>query len=130
MGCRLPTEAEFEYAARANTITPLYTGDNLTSDRANFEVSKALPVGSFPPNAFGLDDMHGNIWQWTNDLDGDYNLNENKNPKGPETGINKIICEGGWRYAAWECRSAYRGDGGLDPGTRDTGIGFRIGKDE
>jgi formylglycine-generating enzyme len=129
MGCRLPTEAEWEYAARANTTTPFYTGDCLTSDQANFDGSKPLPVGSFPPNAFGLYDMHGNILQWCNDWYGEYNADEKINPKGPEKGNNKIIRGGGWGNAAWECRSAYRG-GGLYPGTRGTGIGFRIVKDK
>lgn len=130
MGCRLPTEAEWEYAARANTTTPFYTGDHLTFDQANFNGSKALPVGSFPPNAFGLYDMHGNIWQWTNDTYGEYNVNEKINPKGSDKGTNKIIRGGGWRNSAWECRSAYRGDGGLFPGTRGLGIGFRLVKDK
>jgi sulfatase modifying factor 1 len=130
MGCRLPTEAEWEYAARANTITAFYTGDCLTSDQANFDGRKALPVGSFPPNAFGLYDMHGNILQWTNDWYGEYNMNEKINPKGPEKGTNKIIRGGGWGNAAWECRSAYRGGPGLYPGTRGTGIGFRIVKEK
>jgi formylglycine-generating enzyme required for sulfatase activity len=129
MGCRLPTEAEWEYAARANTTTPFYTGDCLTSDQANFDGSKPLPVGSFSPNAFGLYDMHGNILQWCNDWYGEYNVNDKLDPKGPEKGANKIIRGGGWRNAAWECRSAYRG-GGLYPGTRGTGIGFRIVKDK
>jgi formylglycine-generating enzyme len=130
MGCRLPTEAEWEYAARANTTTAFYTGDRLTSDQANFDGSKALPVGGFPPNAFGLYDMHGNILQWTNDWYGEYNVNEKINPKGPDKGTNKIIRGGGWGNAAWECRSAYRGGPGLYPGTRGTGIGFRIVKDK
>jgi formylglycine-generating enzyme required for sulfatase activity len=130
MRCRLPTEAEWEYAARANTTTPFSTGDCLTSDQANFDGSRPLPVGSFPPNAFGSYDMHGNIWEWTNDWYGEYNVNEKINPKGPEKGANKIIRGGGWRNAAWECRSAYRGGAGLYPGTRGTGIGFRIVKDK
>jgi sulfatase modifying factor 1 len=142
IGCRLPTEAEFEYAARAKTTTPFYTGDCLTSEQANFngeepyancakseDRNKSLPVGSFPPNAFGLYDMHGNILEWINDWYGEYNVNEKINPKGPEKGTNKIIRGGGWHNAAWECRSAYRG-GGLYPGTRGTGIGFRIVKDK
>jgi formylglycine-generating enzyme required for sulfatase activity len=70
---RLPTEAEWEYAARAGTTTPFHTGDFITSDQANFQAlqsyngspvgvfrNETLPVGSFPPNAFGLHDMHGN----------------------------------------------------------------------
>ncbi len=129
MGCRLPTEAEWEYAARANTTTPFYTGDSLTSDQANFNAKKPLPVGSFPPNAFGLYDMHGNIWEWCNDWYGEYDVNETSNPKGPETGKNKVLRGGGWREPALECRSAYRG-GGLYPGTKGAGIGFRIVKSE
>ena len=143
MGCRLPTEAEFEYAARAKTTTPFYTGDCLTSEQANFngeepytncakseDRNKAMPVGSFPPNAFGLYDMHGNILQWCNDWYGEYDVNEKTNPKGSGKGANKIIRGGGWHNAAWECRSAYRGGAGLYPGTRGTGIGFRIVKDK
>jgi formylglycine-generating enzyme required for sulfatase activity len=143
MGCRLPTEAEFEYAARAKTTTPFNTGDCLTSEQANFngtepyvncaktvDRNKSLPVGSFPPNGFGLYDMHGNILQWCSDWYGEYSANENINPKGPEKGANKIIRGGGWHNAAWECRSAYRGGAGLYPGTRGTGIGFRIVKDK
>ena len=87
-------------------------------------------MGSFPPNAFGLYDMHGNILQWTKDWYGEYNVNEKINPKGPEKGANKIIRGGGWHNAAWECRSAYREGAGLYPGTRGTGIGFRIVKDK
>jgi formylglycine-generating enzyme required for sulfatase activity len=143
MGGRLPTEAEWEYAARANTTTPFYTGDCLTSEQANFNGqepytncgksenrNKPLPVGSFPPNAFGLYDMHGNILQWCNDWYGEYDINKKINPKGPENGSNKITRGGGWHNAAWECRSAYRGGTGLYPGTRGTGMGFRIVKDE
>jgi len=144
MGCRLPTEAEFEYATRANTTTPFYTGDCLTTDQANFNGegpytncekgenrNEPLPVGSFPPNAFGLYDMHGNIWEWTNDWYSEYNIEDTLNPKGPETGENKVIRGGGWREPAGECRSAYRGGGtGLYPGTRGAGISFRIVKSE
>jgi formylglycine-generating enzyme required for sulfatase activity len=142
MGCRLPTEAEWEYAARANTTTPYYTGDCLTSEQANFNGKEpytncnksenrkeVLPVGSFPPNAFGLYDMHGNIWQWVNDWYGRYNVNEKSNPTGPEKETKKIIRGGGWRNHAWECRSAFR-EGGQSPVTKGTGIGFRIVKDK
>jgi formylglycine-generating enzyme required for sulfatase activity len=141
MGCRLPTEAEWEYAARANTTTPFYTGDCLTTDQANFNGEepytncekgdnrdKPLPVGSFPPNAFGLYDMHGNIWEWTSDWYGEYDLKDTLNPKGPETGKNKVIRGGGWREPAWECRSAYRSS--VYPGNKGAGMSFRIVKSE
>ncbi len=142
MGCRLPTEAEFEYAARANTTTPFYTGDCLTSEQANFngkepyincketeKKGKPLPVGSFPPNTFGLYDMHGNTWEWTGDWYGDYDPNNKNNPKGPDTGTKKVDRGGGFYDPAWRCRSAYRG-GGTPPGNRGAGLSFRIVKDE
>jgi formylglycine-generating enzyme len=142
MGCRLPTEAEWEYAARANTTTPFYTGNCLTSEQANFNGKepytnceqsenrkKPLPVGSFAPNAFGLYDMHGNIWEWTNDWYGAYNINDKMNPKGPETGTLKVDRGGGFYDPAWRCRSAYRG-GGTPPGNKGAGDSFRIVKDK
>lgn len=142
MGCRLPTEAEFEYAARANTTTPFNTGDCLTADQANFNGTEpysncekgkfrkeAMPVGSFPPNAFGLYDMHGNIWEWTNDWYGEYDVNDTINPKGPETGTKKVDRGGGFYDVVWRCRSACRG-GGTPPGNRGTGLSFRIAKDK
>jgi formylglycine-generating enzyme required for sulfatase activity len=140
MGCRLPTEAEWEYAARANTTSPFYTGDCLTSDQANFNGEEpytncedgkfrqeAIPVGSFPPNAFGLYDMHGNIWEWTNDWYGEYDIDKKTNPKGPDTGTRKVDRGGGFYDPAWRCRSACRG-GGTPPGNKGTGISFRLVK--
>lgn len=141
MGCRLPTEAEFEYAARANTTTPFNTGDCLTSDQANFNgkkpydncdkgkyKGKSLSVGSFQPNAFGLYDMHGNIGEWCNDWYGEYDLKVTSNPQGPETGEQKVLRGGGWRDAAVNCRSACRDK--VHPGNRGAGMGFRLVKSE
>jgi formylglycine-generating enzyme required for sulfatase activity len=141
MGCRLPTEAEFEYAARANTTTPFYTGDCLTTDQANFNGKepyancekginrkKPIIVGSFSPNAFGLYDMHGNMVEWCSDWYGAYNIDEKLNPKGPETGEIKVIRGGGFWYPGWRCRSACRvGD---PPGNKGAGLSFRLVKDE
>lgn len=141
MGCRLPTEAEWEYAARANTTTPFYTGDSLTSKQAYFGVEKnnsdsrnvklnigALPVGSFPPNPFGLYDMHGNIGELCSDWYGEYNLEEKSNPKGPETGQQKVLRGGGFWVSALQCRSASRVS--VPPVNRGAGISFRIVKDK
>jgi formylglycine-generating enzyme required for sulfatase activity len=130
MGCRLPTEAEREYAARANTTTPFYTGDSLTLDQAYFNNNsgrEAKPVGSFPPNAFGLYDMHGNMGEWCSDWYGEYNIDEKMNPKGPETGKIKIIRGGGFWLPAWRCRSACRN--GDPPVNRGAGLSFRLVKD-
>ncbi len=141
MGCRLPTEAEFEYAARANTTTPFYTGNCLTTDQANFKGDepyancgkgiyreKPTTVGSFAPNNFGLYDMHGNMVQWCSDWYGEYNINDKTNPKGPDTGGIKVFRGGGFWTPAWRCRSACRGG---DPQVhRGAGLSFRIVKDK
>jgi len=141
MGCRLPTEAEWEYAARANTTTPFNTGDSLTSDQAYFGVEEsnatskndikrmeALPVGSFPPNAFGLYEVHGNIGEWCNDWYGEYNLKKKLNPKGPENGQQKVLRGGGFWVSAEKCRSACRVS--VPPGNRGAGMSIRLVKDE
>ena len=131
MGCRLPTEAEWEYAARANTTSPFYTGDNLTSDQAYFNNKsgmEAMPVGSFPPNAFGLYDMHGNMGQLCSDWYGAYDLKDKLNPTGPKSGGQKAFRGGGFWVSAEECRSASRV--GVPPGNKGAGISFRIVKDK
>jgi formylglycine-generating enzyme required for sulfatase activity len=131
MGCRLPTEAEWEYAARANTTTPFYTGDSLTLDQAYFNNKtgrEGMPVGSYPPNAYGLYEMHGNMCEWCSDWYGKYDIKEISNPKGPETGEIKVVRGGGFWTPGWRCRSACRvGD---PPGNRGAGLSFRVVKDE
>ncbi|MBN1349024.1 SUMF1/EgtB/PvdO family nonheme iron enzyme [candidate division KSB1 bacterium] len=141
MDCRLPTEAEWEYAARANTTTPFNTGECLTSDQANFNGKKpyancdkgnyrgkALLVGSFSPNAYGLYDMHGNVLEWCSDWYGEYDLKETSDPTGPDTGGQKVLRSGGWGESASACRSACRDK--IYPGNKGSGMSFRLVKSE
>ena len=120
---RLPTEAEWEYAARAGTTTMYNTGDTITGAQANFngtfpfamnlrDVYRKSPTkaGSFPANAFGLYDMHGNVWEWCGDwYQSDYyQKSPDRNPSGPETGQMRVLRGGSWfRYSA-HVRSATR----------------------
>ena len=121
LGFRLPTEAEWEYACRAGTTTPFYTGDNLTTAQANYNgnypynnyppgefIGRTLPVGSFDPNGWGLYDMHGNVCEWCNDWYDLYPSDEQTNPQGPPSGTFRVFRGGGWRNYARLCRSAFR----------------------
>lgn len=121
MGCRLPTEAEWEYACRAGTTTPFNTGNNITTSQANYNGNdpynnnaqgeyrqKTMPVGSFAANAYGLFDMHGNVWEWCSDWYGDYPSGEQTNPKGASSGSARVFRGGSWVDGAFGCRSAYR----------------------
>lgn len=137
MGCRLPTEAEWEYACRAGTITPFNTGNNLTTAQANYNGKypynnnakgqyrqKTMPVGSFTPNAWGLYDMHGNVWEWCSDWYGDYLTSAQTNPQGPASGSARVYRGGSWGFNAGDCRSACR-DCGTPTGLDDS-VGFRL----
>jgi formylglycine-generating enzyme len=137
MGCRLPTEAEWEYACRAGTNAPFNTGDNLTTSQANYDGDypynnnpvgihrgKVLPVESFAPNAWGVYDMHGNVWEWCNDWYDSYSPEPRNNPKGPATGSFKTYRGGCWEFFAVSCRSACRDYSRI--GRRVSFIGFRI----
>jgi len=133
---RLPTEAEWEYACRAGTKTPFCFGDRLDSSMANFDGNypyggaqkgvyrqKTTPVGSFKPNAWGLYDMHGNVWEWCADWRGEYS-GDATDPTGPASGSYRVIRGGSWYRSARDCRSAYRY--GSTPGYAYNGIGFRV----
>ncbi len=139
MDCRLPTEAEWEYACRANTTTPFNTGNNLTTSQANYNGDfpynnsakgeyrgKTLPVGSFAPNAYGLFDMHGNVWEYCSDKYGAYSSEAQTNPKGAKTGAKHVFRGGSFGHynTAARCRSAYRE--GITPDERHDTVGFRL----
>ena len=124
MGCRLPTEAEWEYACRAKTNTPYNKGFKLTKEQANFESDNSVEVGNYPPNRWGLFDMHGNVWEWCSDWFGNYPSEKQKNPKGPSSGSFRVFRGGSWCFNVSYCRSAYRD---YDyPDFKCNNIGFRI----
>jgi formylglycine-generating enzyme required for sulfatase activity len=136
---RLPTEAEWEYACRAGTTTPFYCGGTISTGQANYDGNftygngrkgvrrgKTTPVGSFPANAWGLYDMHGNVWQWCQDWLGDYPHKEVVDPQGPATGVTRVMRGGSYSQKPEDCRSAKR-NGGVLPNRRDAiNIGFRL----
>jgi len=134
---RLPTEAEWEYAARAGTTTPFAYGRCLSTDQANYDGNypltgcpkgkdrgKTIPVGSLnAPNAWGLHDMSGNVWEWVQDWYGEYPTDAVIDPTGPANGARRVNRGGSWLHDAGDCRSAYRGRS--TPGIRNDGLGFR-----
>jgi len=134
---RLPFEAEWEYACRAGTSTPFYFGETISTDQANYNGDhidgtgkkgvnrrKTVPVGSFPANAWGLHDMHGNVWQWCQGWLGDHPQKDVVDPQGPEKGEFRVLRGGSWNDAPWDCRSANRFRTG--PSDRNGVTGFRL----
>ena len=149
---RLPTEAEWEYANRANT-TMLYANSNDPEDLAQFarsidfkqyktfahvqelEVEPMdvtvfpVPVGSYKPNAWGLHDMHGNVWEWVQDWYAEdyYAKSPLEDPHGPQTGEFRVRRGGGWNsFPAW-LRTSFRNIS--PPDTRCSNLGFRVVRD-
>ena len=144
---RLPSEAEWEYACRAGTTTPFHFGETITGELANYCTSstfadesegeyreKTTTVGQFPPNAFGLYDMHGNVWEWCLD---DWHANYENAPKDgsawfdennnlfQKTGI-AVLRGGSWVNDPENCRSAYRNDDFGAVRYLDVNDGFRV----
>ena len=119
---RLPSEAEWEYACRAGTKTPFYFGDNITTDLVNYDGNypsksaakgkyreQTTDVGTFPPNAFGLYDMHGNVWEWCEDDWHENYINAPINGSAWNSRSGKKTVRGGsWYLYDWICRSAFR----------------------
>jgi len=130
-GRRLPTEAEWEKAARGGLLGKKYAcGDSIDSSKANYggNVGHTTPVGSYPPNGYGLYDMTGNVWEWVSDwYDQDYySSSPHRNPQGPDSGSRRVSRGGCWRNAARLLRCAGRDY--RPPGNAAAGLGFRCAK--
>jgi len=138
-GYRLPTEAEWEYACRAGTTTVFNTGNNITTNQANYDGNhpynnnargeyrrRTTPVGSFAANAWGLHDMHGNVWEWCWDWMGAYPNTAQTNPAGPASGTGRMLRGGSWHNYGMGLRSAVRNSGSQP--LRFSSMGFRIAR--
>ena len=123
-GYRLPTEAEWEYTCRAGTKTAYSYGDNLTKSDANIDGDSIKTLGSYRPNAFGLYDMHGNVWEWCEDWYGDYPAGAITDPKGPATGEDRVLRGGSFTDGASIARSSFQN--GITPTYWLDLVGFRL----
>jgi formylglycine-generating enzyme required for sulfatase activity len=143
---RLPSEAQWEYACRAGTTTPFHFGETITSELANYRASftyangpkgeyrgQTTPVGMFPANAWGLQDMHGNVWEWCLDhwhesyegapSDGSAWV-DGEGLDGEQSRRERLLRGGSWFNRPQYCRSAYRDR--IHPGDRLDYWGFRV----
>ncbi len=129
---RLPTEAEWEYSCRAGTTTAYSFGDSISPQDANYDESgfdKPVEVGSYEPNAFGLYDMHGNVFEWCGDWYKEYTAKAVVDPKGPDSGKGRVLRGGSFFNSARYSRSANRdatGYGSID--FRSSNYGFRLAR--
>lgn len=140
LALRLPTEAEWEYACRAGTITPFSFGENITSEQVNYNSNfpyanaekgryrkEIVAVQTLPANAWGLYEMHGNVWEWCQDWFGEYSIERVVDPQGPtETGVDRVLRGGGWSLNGLLARSACRHGYGIF--VRLNNIGFRLAR--
>jgi formylglycine-generating enzyme required for sulfatase activity len=138
----LPTEAQWEYACRAGTTTALNDGNNITNTVSDGCLAKLAryycnrndgkggysehtTVGSYLPNAWGLYDMHGNVWEWCLDWYGSY-AGAETDPTGASSGSGRVLRSGGCGFYSDQCRSATRISFDPDPGVVNLGFGFRV----
>lgn len=133
---RLPTEAEWEYACRAGTATPFSTGATISAEQANYDggsvyaggkkgpaQGKPVPAGSYPPNAWGLCDLHGNVWEWCQDYMDLYPKEAVTDPL-PPGGNQRVLRGGAFNLDPGSCRAAVRN--ALPPDARYDDLGFRV----
>ena len=125
-GYRLPTESEWDYACRAGTTTAYSFGDKITPKDANIDGESIKAVGSCKPNAFGLYDMHGNVWEWCEDWYAYYQAGAVTDPKGPATGSVRVLRGGSFLGIASGARSSTRGFN--TPTYRYLNRGFRLAR--
>jgi len=140
-GYRLPTEAEWEYACRAGSVTAYNLGDTwdsgwgtvretdsdgygLTIEFLYYLDGTTDEVGGKSPNRWGLYDMHGNVWEWCYDLYDDYSIDVKSNPTGVASGTKRVFRGGSWYYSQIGARSAFRGS--APPIVSSDSIGFRL----
>lgn len=128
---RLPTEAEWECSCRAGTKTRYSVGNTIAHDDANYSGTGKVdrwegtsPVGSFPPNPWGLYDMHGNVWEWCADWYDGYQADDQTDPTGPPKGKQHVLRGGSWSSFGDDCRSSSRSSGRADD--RAGYYGFRV----
>ena len=139
---RLPTEAEWEYACRSGTTTAFNFGDACNGTQGNCKgtvpygnidkgpnLARPTPVGMYKPNALGLYDMHGNIWQWVTDwhIDDYYGKSPLQDPTGPASALDRVTRGGAWDTDPIICRSAERGH--TSPANHNPNLGFRVIRD-
>jgi formylglycine-generating enzyme required for sulfatase activity len=126
-GFRLPTEAEWEYACRAGGRDAYGAAATITRAVANYDGRKTTPAGAFPPNAFGLFDMSGNVWEWTSDDHCDYPAGAATDPAGRCASGVKVIRGGSWHFGADSARCGLRYT--HRPQDRGFSLGVRLAHD-